>query len=51
MKYYKTYIDNSVSVDQPHYTWLGMSSDTAAESGPFSFFYSRWFRFAHEDRS
>jgi hypothetical protein len=45
----KTYIDNGVSVDQPHDSGFRMSSYPAAESGPFPFLYSARFRFAHED--
>lgn len=45
---YEHYIDNSVSIDEPHNTGLRMSSNTSTESSPFTFLHFYWFWFAYE---
>lgn len=43
-----TYVNNSVSIYQPHNSRPGVSSNTAAESGTIAFFNSDRLRFTHE---
>lgn len=45
-----SYIDNSVSVDDPHNSWLRMSCYAALETCPFAFFHSAWVRSADKHR-
>lgn len=44
-----TYINNGIAVDDPHDAGLGVSGDTATETGPLALFYCYRIRSAHKN--
>lgn len=42
-------VGDGMTVDEPHYAGLGMSSYAATEASPFALFYCACFRLSHED--